>query len=224
MTYSASLEPNDKDKLRIFIVRHGQTDHNLQKILQGHTDIALNATGHKQAELLGESLRHHSWDAILTSDLTRCQETLKEITDLNVGGCPNVEVTSNLRERMMGPVEGMKISDAMAKYGENFKDLGESRKELIARLTKQWHSFVDHCQQSQFKNVLICTHGGVIKTLLAWMEQEAEFEMLQEPIIPFNTSVTVVEISRDGEEKKVCVIGSTRHLGHDNLKADQQAL
>lgn len=71
----------DPNILRIFIIRHGQTEHNVQKILQGHLDIDMNKTGHNQSQLVGEALKDMQFDGFSTSDLIRCQNTSKEILE-----------------------------------------------------------------------------------------------------------------------------------------------
>ena len=55
MTFEINENP-DPEIIRVFIVRHGQTDHNVQKILQGHLDTDINETGKEQAEIVGKYL------------------------------------------------------------------------------------------------------------------------------------------------------------------------
>ena len=55
MTFEINENP-DPEIIRVFIVRHGQTDHNVQKILQGHLDTDINETGKEQAEIVGKNL------------------------------------------------------------------------------------------------------------------------------------------------------------------------
>jgi broad specificity phosphatase PhoE len=61
----------DHDARILFLFRHGETDWNREGRLQGHTDTALNDTGLAQAKALGETLRIHRLDAVVSSDLSR---------------------------------------------------------------------------------------------------------------------------------------------------------
>lgn len=73
----------DPDVVRLFVIRHGQTEHNVQKILQGHLDTDLNHVGLEQAEKLGHYLkeRHIDFDSVASSDLKRCMQTIKVILE-----------------------------------------------------------------------------------------------------------------------------------------------
>lgn len=59
---------------RVYLIRHGETDANVQKIIQGHLDTQLNATGKRQAQIVGETLRSVRFVAAFTSDLSRARE------------------------------------------------------------------------------------------------------------------------------------------------------
>lgn len=60
--------------VRVYIVRHGETEENAQKIIQGQLDTKLNATGMRQAELVAKALRNVPFSAAYTSDLVRASE------------------------------------------------------------------------------------------------------------------------------------------------------
>lgn len=66
--------------LRMYIVRHGQTDCNVQGIMQGHLDTPLNDQGRQQAQLVGRALRFTRFDAAFSSDSDRAQS-------VRVSGC-----------------------------------------------------------------------------------------------------------------------------------------
>lgn len=67
----------------IYLVRHGQTDWNKLKVMQGRTDIPLNEKGIEQAKVVGEKLRGINFDAIFYSPLLRAKQTMQ---NLGVGG------------------------------------------------------------------------------------------------------------------------------------------
>lgn len=60
--------------LTVYIVRHGETDANLNKIIQGHLDVPLNDTGRSQAHILSQSLRDVPFTRAWSSDLQRASE------------------------------------------------------------------------------------------------------------------------------------------------------
>ncbi|WP_198661612.1 histidine phosphatase family protein [Lewinella sp. IMCC34183] len=88
---------------RIGFVRHGITDWNLDKRVQGHTDIPLNEKGKLQAKALAGRLTNEDWDLIYSSDLSRAKETAGTIAEAK--GVP-VKLDHRLREMDCGAVEG----------------------------------------------------------------------------------------------------------------------
>jgi uncharacterized phosphatase len=81
----------------LYLVRHGETDWNRQRRIQGSTDIPLNATGRDQAARTARLLGRRSWDAILTSPLSRAVETASIISGELGLGAP--EVLEDIAER-----------------------------------------------------------------------------------------------------------------------------
>lgn len=208
----------DQNLLRVFVIRHGQTQHNIERILQGHLDIPLNEEGRSQAIKLGVAMKHFQWDAVLTSDLLRCQETLQLVLAENSSSTsPPVTVSKAIRERMMGDVQGMKVVEAQRLYGAGFKDRGESYEEMMERVMGCWELFVNRGVDCKYRNMLVVTHGGVIRGLMKELNGEA--------VVPFNTSVSLVEIEhhRPGIYR-VPITGDVSHLEQQETSVDQLAL
>ena len=67
------------DKIRIYIVRHGETEENKQKIIQGHLDTLLNSVGERQAKIVASALKDVPFDVCYSSDLRRAADTAKQI-------------------------------------------------------------------------------------------------------------------------------------------------
>jgi probable phosphoglycerate mutase len=65
--------------IRIYVVRHGETEENRQKIVQGHLDTNLNSEGERQSDLLAKALKDVPFDACYSSDLRRAVETAKRV-------------------------------------------------------------------------------------------------------------------------------------------------
>lgn len=90
--------------LRIYLARHGETDWNLERKVQGGTDTALNSTGRRQAAKLGEHLKGVRLDAIYSSTLRRSRETAEIVR----GQLP-VKGLAGLNERKAGKFEGRRV-------------------------------------------------------------------------------------------------------------------
>ena len=85
----------------IYIVRHGETNQNVKRIIEGHGDTPLNENGEMQAKLISEKLRHVQFDLAFSSDLLRAKRTAEIIAlEHNL----LVETTRLLRERYYGGV------------------------------------------------------------------------------------------------------------------------
>jgi len=89
------------DTVRIYIVRHGETEENKQKIIQGQLDTQLNAEGEKQADLVAKALRDIPFDVCYSSDLRRAASTTERIVVYHSG--VRLEKPQALRERVCRP-------------------------------------------------------------------------------------------------------------------------
>ena len=95
--------------MKILLVRHGETNYNKNKLIQGHSDIELNETGRNQAASAGEKLSDHNIDYAFSSPLKRAVETARLMLD-NSNNSQNVskEITTDERliEKFFGDFEG----------------------------------------------------------------------------------------------------------------------
>src|SRR3712207_672560 len=101
----------------LLLIRHGETDWNAEKRLQGHLDIPLNATGLRQADALGKALRDEAIDAVISSDLQRAVRTAEPIARSH--GI-SIRIETSLRERCYGALEGLCYPDISARYPEAY--------------------------------------------------------------------------------------------------------
>ena len=99
------------------LIRHGVTDWNQARRMQGQTDIPLNAEGERQAQALGERLKNEPlhWDAIYSSDLIRASTTAEYIRIAL--GLKEVRTNPLLRERKFGAAEGLTPEERQEKFG-----------------------------------------------------------------------------------------------------------
>jgi probable phosphoglycerate mutase len=153
---------------RLCLVRHGETNWNLERRAQGQMDIALNARGRAQAEALAAELATERFDRIYSSDLKRALQTaapLARARDLPI--LKNQE----LREKRDGAWEGLSHAEVEALYPEDFahyrqRDLdfvipggGESISQLAARVAP---ALEEIAKAHGGETVLVVAHAGVL--------------------------------------------------------------
>ena len=145
------------------LLRHGQTDWNINFLLQGVTDIPMNDTGIEQVRLAAQALQASDWDVVLTSPLTRARQTAQIIA--NHVGFDEILENELLIERSFGEAEGLSHEQWRAKYA-NLDEIpgGESRTQLAERSQR----LLDYVS-SEFNGlrVLAISHGALIRGLLA---------------------------------------------------------
>ena len=162
----------------IYLIRHGETDYNKARRIQGRCDIELNDYGRELAYLTAEGLKEVPFDVIFTSPLKRAKETaqiMKGERDI-----PIIE-DERIQEISFGEYEGLCSS---RKEGYNIPDggafrnfffdtenyqvppKGESFEETIMR-TGEFLTELINNPQYQDKTVLVSTHGCALKAILA---------------------------------------------------------
>lgn len=142
----------------IYFIRHGQTDWNLKKLMQGQTDVPLNDTGRNQAKVIAKSLQNISFDKVFCSPLTRAKETCLQIVDEN-----KITVDDRLIERNFGSYEGksfeLMITDKLWNVNEDDKTAGG---ESLTAVIKRVYEFLDEITKNYpKKEILIVSHGGI---------------------------------------------------------------
>ena len=143
------------------LLRHGQTDWNIDLRLQGSTDIPLNDTGRTQARLAASSLNREDWDVIIASPLSRAKETA-DIVALELG--MNVVVVPELIERSFGVAEGLDHASWRKLYEshqvieglESLEDLRTRTVQLLDLIANEYSG----------KRVLAVSHGAFIRKVL----------------------------------------------------------
>lgn len=102
---------------RICFIRHGETDWNVAKRIQGHTDIPLNETGRAQALAMAFNAAHQRFHAIYSSDLTRALETARALAQRED---QMVKLLPQLRERHYGVFQGITAAEGAVKYPQAY--------------------------------------------------------------------------------------------------------
>lgn len=146
----------------LHVVRHGETDWNLGRRVQGHTDIPLNDEGRRQARLLSTQLAAIPFDAAYSSDLSRAAETARILLgprSLSVIAC------EGLREKHFGTWEGLTDVDVRERFPQAVNGAwgdGETADEMGQRVVTTLARIADSHPNGQ---VLVVTHGGPIRAL-----------------------------------------------------------
>lgn len=153
----------------ITLVRHGQTDWNRARRIQGSTDIPLNDTGRADARTaarLLEGIRHH---AIYASPLVRARETAEIIAaELGLG---DPALVPDMREREFGEGEGMLVSEYIEKYGDWLSEVpgAETLDGVAERALVALDAVARDARRRSApvaESVIVVTHGGVIRSLI----------------------------------------------------------
>lgn len=151
------------------LVRHGQTDWNLARRIQGSTDIPLNETGRADAASAAEVLAQHEHHAVYASPLVRARETAEIIARRLGAAEPLIE--RDLREREFGEAEGSSVEDYLVAYGgwhaevpgaETLDQVRDRALEALLRISRDAHRRSSPTAES----VVVVSHGGVIRSLL----------------------------------------------------------
>lgn len=177
----------------IGFVRHGVTDWNQARRIQGQSDIPLNEEGLKQAEAIAQRLERDDWDVIVSSDLSRAYVTAKTIGEaLQI----EVEVIPKLREMYFGQAEGTTEQERLERWGEHWRELEIGMESDDAIAERGISSITEIAAQYPGKRILVVSHGAFIgRTLKRLIPDVNTEEHLH------NTSLTILEWA---DEKWTC--------------------
>ena len=152
--------------VEVTFVRHCEVEEAYKGKYNGHIDIGLSKKGFADAKKIAQTLQKEQYDLIYASDLLRVQQTLNTLQRRE-----KVVVTSALREKSWGKHEGMSFDEIVATgiqyttFTKWLEDLdGEGVEEYTQRVLRY---FYDTILQSRVKKILIITHAGVIRTIVA---------------------------------------------------------
>lgn len=161
-----------------YMIRHGETDWNVQRRLQGHSDIALNSNGEQQARTLSENFKV-AVSKVVSSDLIRAHQTAKLVF-------PNREISTTpaLREVHLGVAEGLTREILIEQFGQEFWDSwgshdqkyldhqfpqGESKRQILSRVLAGLQSHLEKQAVNELPMVFV-SHGLVMRTLIHSLE------------------------------------------------------
>lgn len=144
----------------IYIVRHGQTDWNVEKKVQGRFDNPLNETGLLQATETKNKLLNTNIDLIICSPLLRAKQTADIINENR-----NITIIYDDRiiERSFGELEGTQIEDIdFNSFWDYYKNIQYKSVESMQSLFDRIYDFLKDIEKKyKNKDILLVTHGGV---------------------------------------------------------------
>ncbi|KIK94280.1 hypothetical protein PAXRUDRAFT_143197 [Paxillus rubicundulus Ve08.2h10] len=220
---------------RLYIVRHGETEWNRTRRIQGQLDVPLNETGIKQAGLAAEVMKGVSLVKAFSSDLQRASKT----ADLILRYHPDtiLEKDEALRERYMGELQG-----EMAPSKKSAPSL-ETTPALIARCQTWYTRSIMHYMLSVIgqglpnkepQNILVVSHGGCIAALLSTLVAMQAVRCGNGVHIGhcLNTGVSIVEYTGETAGRNRFLVGTlvrysdikhlkSKDLCHQEVNADE---
>ena len=155
---------------RIFAIRHGETDWNVDTRVQGQRDIALNDTGRWQARQLSLAVAQEGIDAVYASDLQRALDTALSVA---AGAGLTVVTDIGLRERHFGEFEGytsneieQRWPDKAQRWRQRDPDFSPQGGESLRQLLERSVNTATRLASAHFgQTIALVAHGGVIDSL-----------------------------------------------------------
>ena len=197
----------------LVLVRHGQSQWNLENRFTGWVDVPLTPLGEQEAKQAGEKLKAYKFDVAFTSVLQRAQRTLSII--MQVAGFKDLPVYMDqaLNERHYGGLQGLNKAETAQKYGDEQvkiwrrsydvpppKDengMTESLKDTAARTIPYYDSRVVPFLK-QGKNVLIAAHGNSLRSIVMHLEN-----LSQEQVLALNLDTGIPRVYEMGSDLKI---------------------
>jgi len=202
--------------MKCYLIRHGQTSWNETHRFQGWKDIELSNVGVNQAYKISTYFKDLHYDHLYSSDLVRALKTAQIIQTKHDA---TMTISKGLRELNVGDFEGLTLDEIKeANPTINItqthdlwglpRKIGESLTQFQERVVKEFEKILS---KSEGKDIVIVTHGGVIRVLICYILQCEMSEKNYSKID--NGSITVLEIQKN---KKIKIIkqNMTAHLNN----------
>jgi 2,3-bisphosphoglycerate-dependent phosphoglycerate mutase len=174
---------------RLVLLRHGESQWNLENRFTGWVDVPLSEKGVEEARQAGEKLRGFTFDRAFTSVLTRANETLRIV--LETVGQTNIPIERDkaLNERMYGDLQGLNKAETAKKYGDAQVKIwrrsydvkppgGESLKDTAERALPYYKNMIKpHLLKGE--TIIIAAHGNSLRALVMELDQLSKEEVLE---------------------------------------------
>jgi len=167
--------------MKIYLVRHGETDCNVAKLYYGWTDCELNETGKKQAFDIAGFFSTISYDRVICSDLKRARQTAEILNETQK---KDLKSNPSLRELHFGLWEGKTYEEIKEEYPIEVKGWhkdwvsfqmpqGESFHQFYIRTTQGFQKILDDAKEEE--TLVLVAHNGVLSILLCYLTGAGEY-------------------------------------------------
>jgi len=174
---------------RLVLLRHGESQWNLENRFTGWVDVPLSPRGIQEAKDAGEKLRSFTFDRAFTSVLARATETLRLVLDTIGQTSIPIEKDKALNERMYGELQGLNKAETAKKYGEEQVKIwrrsydvrppgGESLKDTAERVLPYYEQTIKP-YLLKGEAVLVAAHGNSLRALIMELEQLPREQVLE---------------------------------------------
>jgi len=193
--------------MELHLIRHGQSNWNEERRIQGQSESFLTDLGVQQAQVVGERLRHFNFDQVFCSTSLRTRQTAEHLFKHREVG---IEYLDTLREIGLGPWEGKLHDDVAEAEPVFYKQFShephlfnipgaETFDELQQRIVTAVEKIVAIYHQRQ---VAVVSHGTILKSFLCYIQRRPLSEMRELPQL-HNCAHSIVEINADGSGRVV---------------------
>ena len=174
---------------RLVLLRHGESQWNLENRFTGWVDVPLSPRGVEEAKSAGDKLKGFTFDRAFTSVLSRANETLRFVLEVIGQTAIPIEKDKALNERMYGELQGLNKAETATKYGEAQVKIwrrsydvkppgGESLKDTAERVLPYYESRIKP-YVLKGETILIAAHGNSLRALVMQLEQLSKEQVLE---------------------------------------------
>jgi 2,3-bisphosphoglycerate-dependent phosphoglycerate mutase len=174
---------------RLVLLRHGESQWNLENRFTGWVDVPLSPRGIQEAKNAGDKLRGFTFNRAFTSVLSRANETLRLALEAIGQSSIPIEKDKALNERMYGELQGLNKAETAKKYGDEQVKIwrrsydvrppgGESLKDTAERVLPYYNDRIKpHLLKGE--NILIAAHGNSLRALVMELERLSKEQVLE---------------------------------------------
>lgn len=174
---------------QLVLIRHGQSQWNLENRFTGWVDVPLTPLGEQEANEAGHKLQAFRFDQAFTSVLTRAIHTLEIVLGVTGQTDLTVEKDQALNERMYGDLQGLNKAETVEKHGADQVKIwrrsfdvpppgGESLKDTAERVIPYYQEKIWPAL-SKGESILIVAHGNSLRALVMHLNQLSREEVLE---------------------------------------------
>ncbi|WHZ23470.1 MAG: Phosphoglycerate mutase [Nitrospira sp.] len=174
---------------KLVLIRHGESQWNLENRFTGWVDVPLSPKGVEEAKAAGKKLAGFTFDRAFSSVLARANDTLRLILEAIGQTAIPIEKDKALNERMYGELQGLNKAETAKKYGDEQVKIwrrsydvrppgGESLKDTAERVLPYYDSRIKPCVLKG-ESILIAAHGNSLRALVMQLDRLTKEQVLE---------------------------------------------